>query len=63
LSRLKKDYKEKVCIVIKKLRAARLLLNITKSNFSVKKVKYLSFIIKVKKSISINLKKVKAIKE
>jgi hypothetical protein len=63
LSRLKKDYKEKVCIVNKKLEAAKLLLDIIKSNFSVKKVKYLSFIIKVEKSISINLKKVKAIKK
>jgi len=63
LSRLKKDYKEKVYIVIKKLRVARLLLDITKSNFSVKKVKYLSFIIKAEKGISIDLEKVKAIKE
>jgi len=63
LSRLKKDYKEKVRIVIKKLRAARLPLDITKSDFSVKKVKYLSFIIKAEKGISIDLEKVKAIKE
>ena len=63
MSRLKKDYKEKVRIVIKKLGAARLLLDIIKSNFSVKKVKYLSFIIKAEKGISIDLKKVKAIKE
>jgi hypothetical protein len=63
LSRLKKDYKEKIYIVIKKLEAARLLLDIIKSNFSVKKVKYLSFIIKAEKGISINLEKIKAIKK
>jgi hypothetical protein len=63
LSKLKKDYKEKVYIVIKKLEAAKLLLDIIKSDFSVKKVKYLSFIIKVEKGISIDLEKVKAIKE
>jgi len=63
LSRLKKDYKEKVYIVIKKLGVARLPLDITKSDFSVKKVIYLSFIIKAEKGISINLEKVKAIKE
>ncbi|KAF2107233.1 hypothetical protein BDV96DRAFT_506746, partial [Lophiotrema nucula] len=40
-----------------------LLLDISKYKFNITFIKYLSFIIKVKKSLYINFKKVKAIKE
>ena len=62
LSRLKADYKAKVKAVVQKLSAARLHLDVRKSKFSVKKTKYLGFIIKASKGISIDLEKVAAIK-
>ena len=47
--------------IIIKLRLAGLYIDINKSEFSVKKTKYLGFIIKAGKGISINLEKVSAI--
>ena len=57
----KKDYKEKVQTIILKLREASLYLDIKKSKFGVTKTKYLGFIIKARKGISIDLEKVEAI--
>ena len=47
---------------MQKLSAARLHLDVRKSKFSIKKTKYLGFIIKASKGISIDLEKVAAIK-
>ena len=47
---------------MQKLDAAELYLNIEKSKFSVKKTKYLSFIIKARQGIQIDSKKVAAIR-
>ena len=46
---------------MQKLGAARLHLDVSKSKFSVKKTKYLGFIIKARKGISIDPKKIAAI--
>jgi hypothetical protein len=42
----RKDYEEKVKGIVQKLGAAKLYLDVNKSEFSVKKTKYLRFIIK-----------------
>ena len=47
---------------MQKLDAAELYLNIRKSKFSVKKTKYLSFIIKARQGIQIDSKKVTTIR-
>ena len=60
-SRSKQDYKEKVYLVIKKLEKVGFKIDIKKLEFSVKKIKYLRFIIKASVRISIDLKKVTAI--
>ena len=62
LDRSKKDYKAKVKAIIGKLGAAGLHLNVGKSKFSIKKTKYLQFIIEAGKGISIDLDKIAAIK-
>ena len=49
--------------MIKKLSKAGFYLDVKKSKFSVKKTKYLSFIIKARKGTSIDLAKVEAIKQ
>jgi hypothetical protein len=49
--------------IIRKLGEARLQLDIKKSEFCVKKTKYLGFIIEAEKGIAIDLEKVRAIKE
>ena len=56
-----KDHKHKVKSIIQKLEAARLYLDVDKSEFSIKKTKYLGFIIKVGQGVSIDLEKVLAI--
>jgi hypothetical protein len=61
LSRSKENYKKKVHIVIRELGEAGLQLDIRKLEFSVKKIKYLGFIIKVGVGVSIDLEKIKAI--
>ena len=55
---MQEDYKDKVKRIIQKLGAARLYLDINKNKFSVKKTKYLEFIIKAGQGVSIDLKKV-----
>jgi endonuclease III-like uncharacterized protein len=50
-------------VIICKLSEAGLQLDIKKSEFYVKKTKYLSFIIKAERGIAINLEKVLTIKE
>ena len=45
------------------VRNTKLYVNIKKCEFKVKTTKYLSFIIKARKSIRIDLEKVKAIKD
>jgi hypothetical protein len=57
----RKDYKEKVKGIVQKLEAARLHLDVNKSEFSVKKTKYLRFVIKAGQGVSIDLEKVLAI--
>jgi hypothetical protein len=49
--------------IIRKLGEAGLQLDIKKSEFCVKKTKYLGFIIKAERGIAIDLEKVLAIKE
>jgi hypothetical protein len=46
---------------VQKLEKAELHLDINKSKFSVKKIKYLGFIIEARKRVSIDPKKVAAI--
>ena len=58
---MRKDYKDKVKGIVQKLGAARLYLDVNKSEFSVKKTKYLGFILKAGKGVSIDLEKVSAI--
>jgi hypothetical protein len=58
---LQKDYKDKVKGIIQRLGAARLYLDVNKSKFSVRKTKYLGFIIKAGQGVSIDLEKVLAI--
>ena len=55
------DYEEKVKKVVQKLGEAGLHLDINKSEFSVKKTKYLSFIIEAGKGVSMDTEKVAAI--
>jgi hypothetical protein len=62
LSRLRADHKAKVKRIVWKLGAAGLHLDVRKSEFSVKQTKYLRFIIKAGKGISMDLDKVAAIK-
>ncbi|KAF2105208.1 hypothetical protein BDV96DRAFT_509783, partial [Lophiotrema nucula] len=45
------------------IKVASLLLDISKYKFNITFIKYLGFIIKVKKGLYINFKKVKAIKK
>jgi hypothetical protein len=56
-----KDYEDKVKGIVWKLGAAKLHLEVDKSEFSVKKTKYLGFIIKAGQGISMDLEKVLAI--
>jgi hypothetical protein len=56
-----KDHEDKVKDIIRKLRAAGLYLHVDKSKFSVKKMKYLGFIIKAEQGISMDPEKVSAI--
>jgi chemotaxis methyl-accepting protein methylase len=62
LDRSREDYEQKVKAIVQKLSKAGLHFNIGKSEFLVKKTKYLSFIIKAKKGIYIDLDKIAAIK-
>ena len=57
----RKDYKDKVKGIVRKLGAAGLHLDVDKSEFSVKKTKYLGFIIEAGQGVSIDLEKVLAI--
>ena len=57
----KKEYIEHIYIVLKALKKAGLNLDILKYKFSIQKIKYLGFIIKARKGIRINPKKVKVI--
>ena len=56
------NYKKKVLEVVQKLSKVGLYLDIRKYKFLVKKTKYLRFIIKASKGISISLDKIKAIR-
>jgi hypothetical protein len=56
-----KDHEDKVKGIIRKLGAAELHLDVDKSEFSVKKTKYLGFIIKAEQGISMDPEKVSAI--
>ena len=58
---MQKDHEDKVKGIVQKLGAARLHLDVNKSKFSVKKTKYLGFILKAGKGVSIDLEKVLAI--
>jgi len=57
------EHEEQVKKVLVKLQAAGLQININKCEFSVKSTKYLGFIIKARKGIRIDPKKVQAILE
>jgi hypothetical protein len=57
----RKDYEEKVKGIVRKLEATKLYLDVNKSKFSVKKTKYLRFVIKAGQGVSIDLEKVLAI--
>ena len=57
------DYKEKIKLVLGKLGKASLFLDINKYEFSIKRTKYLGFILDVNTSIEIDPEKVKAIVE
>jgi hypothetical protein len=56
-----KDHEDKVKGIIRKLGAAGFHLDVDKSEFSVKKTKYLGFIIEAEQGVSMNLEKVSAI--
>jgi hypothetical protein len=56
-----KDHEDKVKDIIQKLRAAGLQLHVDNSEFSVKKMKYLGFIIKAEQGVSMDPEKVSAI--
>jgi hypothetical protein len=56
-----KDHEDKVKGIIRKLGAAGLHLDVDKSKFSVKKTKYLGFIIEAGQGISMNPEKISAI--
>ena len=58
---LQKDYENKVKGIVRKLGAARLYLDVDKSEFSVKKTKYLGFIIEAGQGVSIDPEKLLAI--
>ncbi|KAF2105673.1 hypothetical protein BDV96DRAFT_509024, partial [Lophiotrema nucula] len=49
--------------VLNTIKITSLLLNISKYKFNITFIKYLNFIIKVKKGLYIDFKKVKAIKK
>jgi hypothetical protein len=55
------EHEELIRKALAKLRDARLFLDIDKCEFSVKRTKYLGFILDVKKGIKIDPDKVKAI--
>ena len=57
-----KDYMEKVCKVIARLREAGLCLDINKCKFAAKEVKYLGFIISIGEGIKVDPEKVAAIR-
>ena len=57
------DHEAKVRTMVEKLGAAGLQLDIGKSEFGVKKTKYLGFMIKAGKGISIDPEKVRAIRD
>jgi hypothetical protein len=54
---LRKDHEDKVKGIIRKLGAAGLHLDVDKSKFSVKKTKYLGFIIEAGQGVSMNPEK------
>ena len=57
------QHREQVRKVLSKLQGAGLYVDIKKCEFEVKSTKYLGFIIDARKSIRIDLDKVKAIKD
>ena len=59
----KTDYKKEVKQILSRLSDARLYFDIEKCEFGVILTKYLKFIIEAKKSVRINLKKLRAIKK
>jgi hypothetical protein len=56
-----KEHHQHVCSVLQQLREAGLQIDINKSEFEVKSMKYLSFIVEASKGIWIDLVKIKAI--
>ncbi|KAF2107835.1 hypothetical protein BDV96DRAFT_505580, partial [Lophiotrema nucula] len=56
-------YYKNINKILNTIRAASFSLDISKYKFNITFIKYLNFIIKVEKSLYINSKKVKAIKE
>ncbi|KAF2105153.1 hypothetical protein BDV96DRAFT_509915, partial [Lophiotrema nucula] len=56
-------YYKNINKILNTIKVASFLLNISKYKFNITFIKYLSFIIKVKKSLYINFKKVKTIKK
>ncbi|KAF2112806.1 hypothetical protein BDV96DRAFT_497442, partial [Lophiotrema nucula] len=56
-------YYKNINKVLNAIEVASLLLDISKYKFNITFIKYLGFIIKIKKGLYINSKKVKAIKE
>lgn len=57
------DHRDKVGKVLQRLMDAGLQLDISKSEFEVKTVKYLGFIIKAENGIRVDPEKVRAVKE
>jgi hypothetical protein len=57
----RKDHEDKVKGIIRKLGAAELHLDVDKSEFSIKKTKYLGYIIEAGQDVSMDPKKVSAI--
>jgi hypothetical protein len=57
------DHEDKVKLVVQKLGKAGLHLDVDKSKFSTKTTKYLGFIIKAGKGISMDPEKVEAIRQ
>ncbi|KAF2105942.1 hypothetical protein BDV96DRAFT_508670, partial [Lophiotrema nucula] len=56
-------YYKNINKILNAIRVASLLLNINKYKFNITFIKYLDFIIKIKKGLYIDSKKVKAIKK
>ena len=57
------NYRAKIHMVLRKLREAKLTLNINKYQFERKQVKYLKFIIKAGVGLQMDPEKTKAIRE